>query len=88
MGGYWAYLPYPALYQIFQHLTYKELISAGQVCKVWYEASLDDLLWKELFLKNFIVDRSIPVVAGKIYKHLQYFLGGIKIFMFINSQMN
>ncbi|CAH1113862.1 unnamed protein product, partial [Psylliodes chrysocephalus] len=67
MGGYWAYLPYPALYQIFQHLTYKELISAGQVCKVWYEASLDDLLWKELFLKNFIVDRSIPVVAGRTW---------------------
>ncbi|KAJ8952508.1 hypothetical protein NQ318_003304 [Aromia moschata] len=64
-GNFWRFLPYPALYKIFQHLNYKDLIAAGQVCKLWYEASLNDLLWKELFFKNFLVDRSVPVVTGK-----------------------
>lgn len=64
-GSLWCYLPYPALYKIFQHLTYKELISAGRVCKLWYEASRNDLLWRELFYKNFLIDKSVPVVAGK-----------------------
>ncbi|KAJ8934935.1 hypothetical protein NQ314_013094 [Rhamnusium bicolor] len=64
-GSYWRFLPYPALYKIFQHLTYKELISAGQVCRLWYDASLNDLLWKDLFFKNFLVDKSVPVVTGK-----------------------
>ncbi|ENN77344.1 F-box/WD repeat-containing protein 5 isoform X2 [Dendroctonus ponderosae] len=61
----WCYLPYPALYKIFQHLSYKELISTGNVCKLWYQASRNDLLWRDLFYQNFLVDRSVPVVAGK-----------------------
>ncbi|CAG9839162.1 unnamed protein product [Diabrotica balteata] len=72
----WAYLPYLALYKIFQHLNHKELISAGQVCKLWYEASCNDLLWKELFHDNFMIDKSIPVVAGRTwyeeFKRLSY----------------
>ncbi|CAG9862839.1 unnamed protein product [Phyllotreta striolata] len=63
----WAYLPYPALYKIFQHLNYKELISAGQVCKFWYEASFNDLLWKDLFVKHFAIDRTIPVYANRTW---------------------
>ncbi|KAG5889639.1 hypothetical protein JTB14_028918 [Gonioctena quinquepunctata] len=65
--SYWNFLPYPALYKIFHYLSYKELISVGQVCKSWYEASLDDFLWKELFFKNFLVDRTIPVVSGRTW---------------------
>ncbi|XP_060516665.1 F-box/WD repeat-containing protein 5 [Cylas formicarius] len=64
-GSLWCYLPYPALYKIFQHLTYKELGSAGRVCKLWLDASRNDLLWRDLFYKNFLVDKSVPVVAGK-----------------------
>lgn len=60
----WCYLPYPALYKIFQHLSYKELISTGNVCKLWFQASRNDLLWRDLFYQNFLVDRSVPVVAG------------------------
>ncbi|XP_056644691.1 F-box/WD repeat-containing protein 5 [Diorhabda carinulata] len=66
--GNWAYLPYLALYKIFQHLNYKELISAGQVCKLWYQGSYNDLLWKELFRDHFMIDKSIPVVAGRTWR--------------------
>lgn len=65
-GSLWCYLPYPALYKIFQHLTYTDLIAAGEVCKLWFEASRNDLLWRDLFYKNFLVDKSVPVVAGSI----------------------
>ncbi|KAL1491654.1 hypothetical protein ABEB36_012218 [Hypothenemus hampei] len=64
-GSLWCYLPYPALYKIFQHLNYKELILAGKVCKLWFQASRNDLLWRDLFYENFLVDRSVPVLAGK-----------------------
>lgn len=63
-GSYWRFLPYPALINIFKYLTYKDLVAAGQVCKSWYQTSLNDLLWKELFFKNFLVDKSVPVVSG------------------------
>nr|CAI5842867.1 unnamed protein product [Callosobruchus analis] len=75
-NSYWNFLPYPVIYKVFQHLTPKELLIAGQVCKLWHEASCDDLLWKDLFFRNFLVDRSIPVLPGKTwyeeYKRLCY----------------
>ncbi|XP_023012344.1 F-box and WD repeat domain containing 5 [Leptinotarsa decemlineata] len=73
---YWSYLPYPALYKVFQFLSYKELVCVGQVCKTWNAASLDDLLWKELFFQQFSIDRSIPVLTGTTwyeeFKRLSY----------------
>lgn len=60
----WSYLPYPAIFKIFQHLNYKELLKVGEVCQFWYQVSRDDLLWKELFYYNFNVDRSVPVLTG------------------------
>lgn len=63
----WAYLPYPALFKIFQYLDYKELLRTGEVCRFWFQASRDEFLWKQLFYTNFNVDRSVPVVAGKFY---------------------
>uniref|UniRef100_A0A6P7H3C8 F-box/WD repeat-containing protein 5 n=1 Tax=Diabrotica virgifera virgifera TaxID=50390 RepID=A0A6P7H3C8_DIAVI len=51
---------------------HKELISAGQVCKLWYQASSNDLLWKELFHDNFMIEKSIPVVAGEDTKYEEF----------------
>lgn len=62
----WAYLPYPALINVFQHLNYKELINVSQMCVSWFEASRNDKLWRNLFYRNFLVDRSVPIPAGKI----------------------
>ncbi|CAG9767627.1 unnamed protein product [Ceutorhynchus assimilis] len=66
-GSLWCYLPYPALYKIFQQLTYQDLIAAGKVCKLWLAASRNDMLWRDLFYKNFLINRSVPVVAGKTW---------------------
>lgn len=64
----WAYLPHPAIFKIFKYLNYKELLKVGEVCQFWYQASRDDLLWKELFYYNFNVDRSVPVLTGNVNK--------------------
>ncbi|KAJ8917445.1 hypothetical protein NQ315_005492 [Exocentrus adspersus] len=81
-GNYWSFLPYPALIKTFKYLNYKELVAVSQVCKSWYQTSLNDLLWKELFLKNFLVDRSVPVLAGKSwheeFKRLCYHIPAVQ----------
>lgn len=61
----WSYVPYPVLYNIFEYLNYKDMITAGQICKRWHEASMDDLLWKKRFFENFIAYRSTPLMPGK-----------------------
>lgn len=64
-AGKWTYLPYPALYHIFEYLDYKGMITAGQVCKRWHIASMDDLLWKQRFFETFIAYKSTPLIPGK-----------------------
>lgn len=66
MEDLWSQLPYTVLFQVFQYLTYKELIRAGEVCRYWYQVSRDDLLWKRLLYDYFNVENSIPVVPGKL----------------------
>lgn len=61
----WTYLPYPILYNVFEYLDYKGMVIAGQVCKRWHEASMDDLLWKKRFFETFIAYKSTPLIPGK-----------------------
>ncbi|XP_044268682.1 F-box/WD repeat-containing protein 5 [Tribolium madens] len=63
----WAFLPYPALFKIFQYLNYKDLVRVSEVCHNWYEVSRDDFLWKDLFFENFLVDKSVPIVSGRTW---------------------
>ncbi|KAJ3655731.1 hypothetical protein Zmor_014850 [Zophobas morio] len=63
----WTFLPFPALYKIFQHLDYKDLLSASEVCQSWYEVSRDDFLWKKLFFLHFGIDKSVPIISGKTW---------------------
>lgn len=60
----WEFLPAPALFTTFQYLGYKDLVNAGKVCHHWYMVSKDEFLWKELFYRNFKVDRSVKIVSG------------------------
>lgn len=62
----WAFLPYPALYKIFHYLNYKDLVCVSEVCRTWYEVSRDDFLWRDLFFENFLVDKSVPIISGKV----------------------
>lgn len=61
----WMFLPYPVLFNIYEYLDYKNMVIAGQVCKRWHEASMDDLLWKKRFFETFIAYRSTPLIRGK-----------------------
>lgn len=76
-GSCWNYIPDPMLLQIFQYLSAKELLDAGRTCRLWNRVSYDELLWKQLFYKDFKIDRSVGIVPGKTswlqeYKRLSY----------------
>lgn len=66
--SFWLYLPEPVLFQIFSYLNHKELLTVGEVCRRWFEVSRDDLLWRDLFYKNFKIDRSVPIIAGELIR--------------------
>lgn len=55
----WCYLPDAVLLQIFSYLDHKHLLKAGVVCKNWNNLSYDDLLWRDLFHKDFKTDSSL-----------------------------
>lgn len=65
-GSLWPYLPHAALFQVFNYLNYKDLSKVGEVCQNWYNASRDELLWKQLLYHNFRIHRSVPIVAGNL----------------------
>lgn len=56
---FWCYLPEAALLQIFSYLDNKELLNVGLVCKRWYVSSRDDLLWRDLFHRDFKIDATV-----------------------------
>ncbi|XP_040261144.1 F-box/WD repeat-containing protein 5 [Bufo bufo] len=57
-------LPDSILYQIFLNLGPVDLLSAGLVCRRWYQVSRDDFLWKELFYRHYQVQRYIHRYPG------------------------
>lgn len=56
--NYWCYLPENALLQIFSYLDYKDILNAGLVCKNWNNISYDDLLWRDIFRRDFKIDKT------------------------------
>lgn len=73
----WCYLPDAVLLQIFSYLDHKHLLNAGVVCKNWNNLSYDDLLWRDLFHKDFKTDSSLytsckPKTWLSEYKRLCY----------------
>lgn len=68
----WAFIPDPILLQVFQHLTAKEILTAGLVCKDWCRVSYDDILWKNLVYRHFKIDRSVEKMPGKYSWMLEY----------------
>lgn len=79
-GSFWCYLPYPVLYTIFEYLNYKDLVAAGQVCKLWYEVAQDDLLWKKRFFENFITFKNTPLMPGN---HMEKIISNTIYMVFI-----
>ena len=52
-------LPGELLLQIFRHLGYPDLLSAGQVCRHWREVSEDSLLLQGIALHSEAIWGSI-----------------------------
>ncbi|XP_048368445.1 F-box/WD repeat-containing protein 5 [Sphaerodactylus townsendi] len=53
-------LPDSILFDIFQYLDYKDVLSVGQVCHQWHAVARDEVLWKELFYRYYGVARDVP----------------------------
>ncbi|XP_015118789.1 F-box/WD repeat-containing protein 5 [Diachasma alloeum] len=73
----WYYLPDPILLSVFQLLTPREVVTAGEVCKSWNRVSQDELLWKELFYRTYKIETSVGIMPGKTswlgeFKRLTY----------------
>ena len=75
--GGWMYMPDSVLLIIFQFLSPKELLTAGEACRSWNRVSQDEMLWKRLFYKTYKVDPSVGIMPGKTswlgeFKRLTY----------------
>ncbi|KAG8536243.1 hypothetical protein GDO81_026819, partial [Engystomops pustulosus] len=57
-------LPDSILYHIFLNLGPVDLLSAGLVCRRWYQVSRDEFLWKELFYHHYHVQRHVQRSPG------------------------
>lgn len=73
----WYYMPDSILLSIFQYLTPKELVTAGEVCRSWNKISRDEFLWRNLFYQTYKIDSDIGIIPGKTswfeeFKRLTY----------------
>lgn len=62
----WRYMPDSVLLSIFQYLTPKELLTAGEVCRSWERVSKDEFLWKDLFYHTYKIDPSVSIMPGEL----------------------
>ncbi|XP_012233937.1 F-box/WD repeat-containing protein 5 isoform X2 [Linepithema humile] len=73
----WYYMLDSILLSIFQYLTPKELMIAGEVCRSWHRVSRDEFLWKYLFYRTYKIDPDVGIMPGKTswlgeFKRLAY----------------
>ncbi|KYM96219.1 PREDICTED: F-box/WD repeat-containing protein 5 [Cyphomyrmex costatus] len=73
----WYIMSDSILLSIFQYLTPKELLTAGEVCRSWFRVSRDEFLWKYLFYRTYKVDPDVGIVPEKTswlgeFKRLAY----------------
>lgn len=68
------YMPDSILLNIFQYLTPKELMTAGEVCRSWYRVSHDEFLWKDLFYQTYKIDSDVGIMPGTSGHILMIFL--------------
>lgn len=73
----WELMPDSLLLYIFSHLSAKDLLRARKVCKAWHRVASDEMLWKNIFQKDWKIDKNIPIAPGKTswlseYKRLKH----------------
>lgn len=65
MVGCWDCMPDQMLLQVFQFLSARELLNAGQTCRLWNRVSYDELLWKYLLYRDYKIDSSVGILPGE-----------------------
>jgi len=60
----WYVMSDSILLSIFQYLTPRELLTAGEVCRSWFRVSRDEFLWKYLFYRTYKIDPDVGIVPG------------------------
>jgi len=60
----WYIMSDSILLSIFQYLTPRELMTAGEVCQSWYRVSRDEFLWKYLFYRTYKIDPDVGIMPG------------------------
>jgi hypothetical protein len=61
----WLFLPDQVVLHIFQFLSGQQLSKVKQVCTTWHRIGCDELLWRDLLLKDYKIDKSIGLPPGK-----------------------
>lgn len=64
-GGRWDYMPDQMLLQIFQYLSARDLLNAGQTCRLWNRVSYDQMLWKHLMYRDYKISPSVGKLPGE-----------------------
>uniref|UniRef100_A0A8D9BL72 F-box/WD repeat-containing protein 5 n=1 Tax=Cacopsylla melanoneura TaxID=428564 RepID=A0A8D9BL72_9HEMI len=62
---------------IFQYLSSRHLLTAGETCKLWNRLAYDEFLWRDLFYRDFSIKCNVGIMPGKKswyseYKRLDY----------------
>lgn len=65
-GCSWDFMPDSMLLQVFQYLSARELLNAGQTCRLWNRVSYDELLWKSLLYRYYKIDSSVGILPGRV----------------------
>ena len=60
----WEVLSDPLLLKILKYLEPKDIISCSKVCTHWYRICQDNLLWKEVFERDFLNHTSSKSIVG------------------------
>lgn len=60
----WACLPGEIFLEVATHLLVRDVLNMGAACQNWHDLAQDDYLWKQLFRRDFKVDRNIGLRPG------------------------
>lgn len=63
---FWNLMPDSMLLQVFQYLSARELLNAGQICRLWNRVSYDELLWKSLLYRDYKIDSTVGILPGEL----------------------
>ena len=65
-------MPDSILLEIFKHIRFTSLGTVAQVCRRWRRVALDELLWRNMFLKHYSLPPSTNMPPGAISWRMEF----------------